>query len=767
MQKLCTHILLCLFALFSLAAVAQNVLPSADAFRMQNVATGEFLTAATGSSQPVTMSSTGDGTDKQWTFVVSGSYYNIDSQSESGGTGILRAPGAGFSGGAYRIVSTLKSPPAGDTDKTWTIAYDGTTDTYRFQSRTANRYLYLNADGTVTHTEAPSTDDRSNWRLVPLMDDPTTGTGTGTGGTGTPNATTAPDEDLNLDLSCPASGDFRNDNTREVDIASPVNVGKADDRTCYADYSESMAYGLTWGVYNITDGSNHWDAPGTLQPRIERSLPRSQEVGIGSYARFTGTLRILEVGDTDGTNNDGTYIMQTKGKHTGGGGPPDPAICLYLAKPVYGDDGNGNQVQVSFNIEREQINFRGGSGAGGRTIVFLKNVAKDALVDIELEVGFREDPDNPGSKVHYSDIVIGGDAFNWNIPEPERGLESGIRYGAYRVKGGRAQTRWANTTYEMVEVVEPVDPVTVNPDVVLLRNVETGEFLTAGPASTQPVTMSASGGAPNTLWTLVQNGEYYNIDSESETGGTGVLRAPGAGFSGGAYRIISTLKAPPTGDTDKTWTIHYDAATDTYRFESRTAGRFLYQNPDGTITHSRVDATDNRSVWEVLPASAQLPLDFMSFSAQNTKAGVQLDWEIANQVDNDHFEILKSRDGRTFQRIGRVEDEEGQNYYQFMDPQVTGQTSYYQLKQVDIDGRFSFSNVISIASDAASLVLYPNPVRQNEDFTIESEEGYLIFDAKGTLLRGGAEKTIKMDLPRGIYFLKQNNSAEIKKFVVY
>ena len=54
-------------------------------------------------------------------------------------------------------------------------------------------------------------------------------------------------------------------------------------------------------------------------------------------------------------------------------------------------------------------------------------------------------------KIHYCDVVIGGEAFNWNIPEADRATESKIRYGAYRVKGGRAQIRWANTTHEKVE----------------------------------------------------------------------------------------------------------------------------------------------------------------------------------------------------------------------------------------------------------------------------------------------------------------------------
>ena len=257
------------------------------------------------------------------------------------------------------------------------------------------------------------------------------------------------DEDFSEITDCTDEG---TNSERETDIAGPVNTGEIDDRSCYSNYKQSFIYGKIWGVYNITDGSNHIDAAGTLQPRIERALSVCETTSVGSYTRFTGTVRILEVGNTSSDSNDGTYIMQAKGKHTGGGGSPDPAICLFLAKPVYGTDSLGNQVQVSFDIYREQIKVRGGSGTAGRDIVFLKNVHKDEQVDIELEVGFRADPDNAGEKIHYADAVIGGESFGFVIPEPERGTQSKIRYGAYRVKGGRAQIRWTNTIQRKEEI---------------------------------------------------------------------------------------------------------------------------------------------------------------------------------------------------------------------------------------------------------------------------------------------------------------------------
>jgi hypothetical protein len=136
--------------------------------------------------------------------------------------------------------------------------------------------------------------------------------------------------------------------------------------------------------------------------------------------------------------------------------------------------------------------------------------------------------------------------------------------------------------------------------------------------------MSASGEAQNTHWSFVESGSYHNIDSESESGGAGILRAPGAGGLGGPYVIVSTLKAPPATDTDKTWTIHYDDLSDTCRFESRTAGRFMYHEANGDVTHIAALETDNRSVWEAMPLSEplQVALDSTDVSCAGIDDGM-------------------------------------------------------------------------------------------------------------------------------------------------
>ncbi len=643
----------------SLSMIGQGVLPSDGVYRLQNVATGKFLTDAVASAQAVTMSNSGEAANTRFKFVQSGDFYNIDSEV----FGILRSPGAGGPGGAYVVVSTAKAAPASDTDKTWTIYHNDTNDTYRFGSRTTGRYMYHEENGTVTHNVASDTDDRSNWKLLPYVQTP---------------VEIAPDEDTSTDLSCPSSGEFQNDNTRNVDVPNSVNVGTADDRSCYFDYSEVDLYDKTWGVYNITDGSNHWDGT-SLQPRIERSLPRSSETGVGSYAKFTGVLRILEVGVGGSFSQDGSYLAQAKGKHSGGGGSPDPAICLYRAHPVFGEGINAGK-QVAFDIYAERILERGGEGSG-REVVFLKRVNKNEEVTFELEVGFRTDPNDATKKIHYCDAVIGGEAFNYNIPDPERGLESGIRYGAYRVRGGRAQFRWANTTYQKVEIednniAEPSD------DIYRLRNLATGKFLTDAGASATPVTMTDSGEAQNTHWTFVKSGDYFNIDSQT----FGILRAMGTGA------VVSTSKAAPAADTDKVWTIHDTGTENVFRIEAKNNGKFLYHEEDGSVTNKVVaDENDQRSIWEAIPTSQSLSVDNNKLTISSLKVypnPTNNKFTIAlNNIDNASISIYNILGKKVYQKSNVKESLEIINNNRF-------ETGVYLIRVTDGKQKAYFKKLV-------------------------------------------------------------------------
>ena len=224
------------------------------------------------------------------------------------------------------------------------------------------------------------------------------------------------------------------------------NVGvsaEIDDRSCSYNYSQST-YGSSydWGVYRLVSS----DDLGSLQTRIERATDVVRNVKNGNYVRITGYCRVLEAGTVSNPGNptsmsdkDGTYILQAKGTHTGTGGSNDPAIALFLAKPVRGSNGkvilNSQGKTDSFDIYREEILYRGGFGASGRKLVYITNVKYNKDFWVDVSTGF----DMSGGKLrHYVKSAINGVNSTFAVPEPERAIVAKLRMGAYRCHGGSA-----------------------------------------------------------------------------------------------------------------------------------------------------------------------------------------------------------------------------------------------------------------------------------------------------------------------------------------
>ena len=93
---------------------------------------------------------------------------------------------------------------------------------------------------------------------------------------------------------------------------------------------------------------------------------------------------------------------------------------------------------------------------------------------------------------------------------------------------------------------------------------------------------------------------------------------------------------------------------------------------------------------------------------------MRLAWATATEKNSAHFEAERSLDGTTFRRLGTVAGAGNSNAppaYALTDDHLpTGPaTLYYRLRQVDVDGTFSYSPVRAVArtSAAAGLALYP------------------------------------------------------------
>lgn len=147
--------------------------------------------------------------------------------------------------------------------------------------------------------------------------------------------------------------------------------------------------------------------------------------------------------------------------------------------------------------------------------------------------------------------------------------------------------------------------------------------------------------------------------------------------------------------------------------------------------------------------SGILPVELVELQgiALPDKNGVM--WKTASELNNDYFNVLRSYDGLTFEKIGEVKGAGISNQllsYQFSDYELRTGVVYYQLEQVDFDGAKTPSEVISInrkATNAGLIRVYPNPTEQifTAELNVFSPEGasIVITSLNGVVVE---EKTV-------------------------
>ena len=114
------------------------------------------------------------------------------------------------------------------------------------------------------------------------------------------------------------------------------------------------------------------------------------------------------------------------------------------------------------------------------------------------------------------------------------------------------------------------------------------------------------------------------------------------------------------------------------------------------------------------------PVNIISFSGYRLANRCHLSWTTSSESNNVGFEVQRSVDGVNYTVIGFVNTRApGGNSvvnqdYNFTDNTVTGNKQFYRLRQVDIDSRSRFSNVVLIKGDKPVTLaidgLFPNPV---------------------------------------------------------
>lgn len=115
--------------------------------------------------------------------------------------------------------------------------------------------------------------------------------------------------------------------------------------------------------------------------------------------------------------------------------------------------------------------------------------------------------------------------------------------------------------------------------------------------------------------------------------------------------------------------------------------------------------------------SGGLPVEIISFIGMQSGNAVRLGWTTATETNNRGFEVQRRTAQNDFKTIGFVKGNgttSEKQFYSFDDhPEELGNKIIYRLKQIDLDGSFSYSDVVVVDFTAPLgfelLQNFPNP----------------------------------------------------------
>ena len=196
------------------------------------------------------------------------------------------------------------------------------------------------------------------------------------------------------------------------------------------------------------------------------------------------------------------------------------------------------------------------------------------------------------------------------------------------------------------------------------------------------------------------------------------------------------------------------------------------------------DNNANEGACDVLVGTcAPLPVELILFTATNTaRQGVALHWVTASEKNSHSFVVERSADGKIFRSMGTLAaagSTQARTAYDLTDEQPLSGTSYYRLRQVDLDGTTTYSPVRNVKRGLASgegLAVYPG--RSTQEWVVstalpaetlaQGPATVRVFDALGRLQQvpcpadasqAGQWALDLRSLPAGVYIVRLITAA--------
>jgi len=169
-----------------------------------------------------------------------------------------------------------------------------------------------------------------------------------------------------------------------------------------------------------------------------------------------------------------------------------------------------------------------------------------------------------------------------------------------------------------------------------------------------------------------------------------------------------------------------------------------------------------------------LPIELVVFKAKPRDNFVELIWITESETNNDYFQVERSEDGIDFNEIinyAGAGNSNSQIFYNVFDNNPINGINYYRLKQVDYDGKYTYSDIIAVdmkESDTDNFILaitiYNNTIDINLNYPQKTLLQLIDITGKSICTTTQYDKHISMGiahLSKGIYFIRISSDKEM------
>ena len=292
-----------------------------------------------------------------------------------------------------------------------------------------------------------------------------------------------------------------------------------------------------------------------------------------------------------------------------------------------------------------------------------------------------------------------------------------------------------------------------------------------GNSSYNPLTITNNTGTADDFSVRVADAVFVNGHNGQAHGGARVdvtwyisKTNPTANAGDGVDFIFQWHPSQEKGGIQQFALNHHNGAGWTFANSSGGTQSFTNGNPR-TLTFTGYKGTF--SPFALGNSGSTLPVTWLSFTGRPAGQEVQLEWKTASEQNSSHFDVERSNNGTAFTPIGRVSaagNSQEERSYTFRDRQPLHGASFYRLRQVDLDGTFSYSKVITMNMSVLSKVwVGPSPTAGPLTLRVPTDwQGvyeWRLHDAKGIVvmrgngLRAGTHTIDLQHLAGGMYQL--------------